>query len=112
MTATLALLALFAAPPRPGPALEKKPAYLGIQIGRGKEAGVVVVLGVLKDGPAEKGGLRAGDFLLKIDGAIPPDLQTAVQLIRALEPGKKAKFLIRRDGKESVLELTPETTGG
>src|SRR5262245_48224595 len=96
VSATLTLVALFAAPPVPA----TKPALLGVQIARGKEA--VLVLAVLQDSPAEKGGLQAGDFLLRINDVRSTDLQGTVEVIRSLTPGKKVKFLIRRDGKEKV----------
>jgi len=85
----------------------KKKSFIGVQIAVGKEAGTVVVQAVIADAPAAKGGLKAGDVILKIDGAKPADLATTVKFIGALKAGKKAKFLIERDGKEKELEITP-----
>jgi S1-C subfamily serine protease len=88
---------------------QKKPkrSYLGVMIAAGKEKGTILVLSTIKDSPAEKAGLKGGDVILKIDGAVPPDLATAVKVIAALEAGTKAKLLIQRDGKEQEIEVVP-----
>jgi carboxyl-terminal processing protease len=90
---------------------EKKPAYFGVMIGKGKEEGSIVVLSTFDDSPARKAGLKTGDLLLKINDVKPANLETAVKVIKALEPGKKVKILIRRDGKEMTLDITPEPIG-
>src|SRR5262245_7293158 len=83
-----------------------KPSYIGVQIAKGKDGGVVVLLGI-DDGPAKKAGLKGGDVIMRIDGTKPADLQTAVKVIKSLKPGKKVKFEIKRDGKDKTIEVTP-----
>jgi S1-C subfamily serine protease len=90
---------------------KQKPSYLGVMIAAGKEKGTIVVLMAIKDSPAEKAGLLSGDVILKIEGAMPADLATAVKVIKALKPGKKAKLLIKRDGKEKEIEVVPAAVG-
>jgi carboxyl-terminal processing protease len=71
--------------------------------GVGMEIGIkdnrLVVVAPIKDAPAEKAGVRAGDFILKIDEKDAVTLATdeAVQLIRG-KAGTKVKLLLERDG--------------
>lgn len=91
-------------------AQESRPArrsYIGVMIAAGKEKGTVLVMTVIGDSPAGRGGLRTGDVILKIDGAAPPDFQTAVKVIGALKPGRKARLLIVREGKQATVEVVP-----
>lgn len=83
-----------------------KTSYIGVMVGKGKD-GAVVVLSTLDNGPAKKAGLKGGDVILRIAGTKPMDLATAVQIIRSLKAGKKAKFEIKRDGKDMTIEVTP-----
>src|SRR5215211_3176122 len=87
---------------------EKKPApsYIGVQLGKGKD-GAVTILTVIGDGPAKKAGLKGGDIIVRIDGVKPTDLEAMVKVIKALKPGKKAKFEVKRDGKDKTIEVTP-----
>jgi serine protease Do len=89
----------------------KKKSYIGVQIAVGKEPGTVLVQAVIDNAPAAKGGLKGGDIILRIDGAKPADLATTVKVITSLKAGKKAKFLIERDGKEKELEIIPAELG-
>jgi S1-C subfamily serine protease len=108
MTRTLVALTLLALPAAP-PAQDapKKRAFIGVQIARGEDEETIIVRVALPDSPAMKAGLKSGDRLLRIDGAKPKDLLTAVRVIQSLTPGKKAKFLVERDKKEMTIEVTP-----
>src|SRR5262245_38892506 len=111
MVRSSALVVMLALLPGLLPAEEKpkrKPAFIGVMIAVGKEAGTVVVTLAFDKSPAQKAGMMAGDVILKINDVKPANLMTAVKVIRSLEPGKKVKFLIRRDGKEKELEVVPE----
>ena len=112
MTQTLTLLAFLAAPPVPGPLVEASPSYIGVQIARGKDEGTIYIQLVVKDAPAEKAGLKSGDVLVRINDVKPADLRATVAVIRSLTPGKKVKFLIRRDGKETSIDVTPVAVDG
>src|SRR5262245_46638259 len=83
-----------------------KPSYIGVQIAKNKE-GECIILKVMDRSPAEKAGLKGGDVILRIDGTKPADLDATVKVIRALKAGKKAKFEIKRDGKDKTIEVTP-----
>lgn len=105
MTATVILLAFFAAPP----VAEKKPAFFGVQIALDKDD--IVVQAVFPDSPAEKAGLKSTDVLLQINGVKPIGLNATVQVIKSLQPNKKVQVLIRRDGKEVTLDVVPAPVG-
>lgn len=110
MTRRLALVLLLAMPMASfGVEKAAKRSYLGVMIAAGKEKGTFEVLSVLEASPAQKAGLKGGDVLLKIDGAKPDDLATAVKVIRALKAGRKATLLVRRDGKELAVVVPRET---
>lgn len=70
---------------------------IGAEIGK-KEGGLIVVA-PLKDSPAEKIGLKAGDRIVEIDGTETGNLsvEEAVKIIRG-EVGTVVKLLIMREG--------------
>jgi serine protease Do len=88
----------------------KKRAMVGVQIAQAKEGAPILIRVVLDNSPAMKAGLKSGDRIIRIDGAKPETLLATVRIIQSLKPGKKAKFLIERDGKERTIEVTPIAT--
>ena len=64
-----------------------------------------VIAGVLKNGPADRGGMKPGDVLVEIEGQ-PVDGRSLLNLVAALEPGKPAKMKVRRQGQEVELSVT------
>ncbi len=74
--------------------------YEGVGIELGAREGKLVVISPLEGTPAEKAGVKAGDFIIGIDGkdATSVTIPEAVQLIRG-EAGTKVKLLLQRKGK-------------
>jgi len=74
--------------------------------GIGAELGLkdnrIVIIAPLKNSPADKAGIKSGDFINKVDGVSTTDwtLSQAVSKIRGPK-GSKVKLTIERDGKES-----------
>src|SRR5450830_532773 len=64
-----------------------------------KQARGSLVAGVLRDSPADKAGLRAGDILLAIEGKPVSDSGSMLNLIAVLTPNKKATLKIARAEK-------------
>lgn len=69
-----------------------------------KVAKGALVAGVLRDSPADKAGLRAGDILLTIEGKPISDTGSMLNLIAALTPNHKATLKISR--AEATLNIT------
>ena len=105
MLPTIALALLLA------PGAEQKTGYIGVQIATNDEKEVFIQL-AFAGAPAEKAGLKTGDIRVKINDVKPANLQVAVKVIQSLKPGKKVKFLIKRDGKEKEIEVTPVARDG
>tara|TARA_B100001105_G_scaffold244166_1_gene225693 strand:+ start:764 stop:1903 length:1140 start_codon:yes stop_codon:yes gene_type:complete len=82
---------------------------LGIEVGM--EFGVVKVITPMDDSPAEREGVKAGDYIVKINGiqVQGKTLSEAVELMRG-SVGSKLEITIRRKGvkKALVFEITRE----
>lgn len=67
-----------------------------------KYAGVLIA-GVLRGGPADRGGVKPGDLLTGIDGKQVGNSTDMLNLIAALSPGQAAKLRILRNQTEADL---------
>lgn len=66
----------------------------------------VLVSAIMKDSPAEKAGLEAGDIILKIDGR---DVEGTGQLrntVAMVAPGTKVQLLVYRNGREKTVTVS------
>ena len=68
------------------------------------ESGVVKVIAPIDDTPASKAGIKAGDYIVKIDGVQVQgkSLSEAVELMRG-EVGSSIELTVRRIGKKKAL---------
>ena len=75
---------------------------LGIEVGM--EAGVIKVISPIDNTPASKAGLKAGDYIVKIDGVQVQgkSLMDAVDLMRGLV-GSSIEITVRRRGVKKAL---------
>jgi len=75
---------------------------LGIEVGM--EAGVIKVISPIDNTPASKAGLKAGDYIVKIDGeqVQGKSLMDAVDLMRGLV-GSSIEITVRRRGVKKAL---------
>ena len=79
----------------------RRVGYLGIQNRNYRDGSIkaVEIVEVIKDTPAEKGGLQKGDLILQMDGVPMDDVQAVLQKIMDTPPGTGVLFLVGR-GKE------------
>jgi carboxyl-terminal processing protease len=81
--------------------------FEGIGAQLGMKDNRVIVVAPLKNSPAEKAGVKAGDFINKVDGQLTKgwSLTYAVSKIRGPK-GTKVKLTLEREGKEIEVEIT------
>jgi len=65
-----------------------------------------IIAGVVRHGPADKGGIKPGDILLTVDGKPVTDTNGMLNLIAQLTPGEKAKMTILRKSRETTVDVT------
>jgi serine protease Do len=93
-------------------------AYLGIAGGprplppraRSRREGMrsaVEVVEVVQGSPAERGGLRAEDLIVAIDGEPTPSVDVVQRLMAADRIGRTIDVDVVRDGRELTLRVTP-----
>ncbi|MBQ0728739.1 MAG: S41 family peptidase [Thalassolituus oleivorans] len=80
---------------------------LGIEVGM--ENGLIRVITPIDDTPAEKAGIRAGDFIVTLDDepVMGLTLSEAVERMRG-EPGSKISLEVRRGDENELLSFTLE----
>tara|TARA_B100001996_G_scaffold229231_1_gene176671 strand:- start:1554 stop:2696 length:1143 start_codon:yes stop_codon:yes gene_type:complete len=85
---------------------ETKGEFGGLGIEIGMESGVVKVIAPIDDTPAHKAGIKAGDYIIKIDGeqVQGKSLMEAVKLMRG-PVGTVTKLTIRRRGEKKSFEF-------
>ncbi len=75
--------------------------YFGLKNGEGVE-----ISDVFHGGPAQKGGLVAGDVILKVDGKRIKNGIELQGIVERLKIGQKYPVEILRDGKRQTIEVT------
>ncbi|WP_370261330.1 Do family serine endopeptidase [Limnobacter sp.] len=65
----------------------------------------VIIAGIVKDGPADKAGLKVGDILLSLDGQKIQDTTQMLNMIAGYAPGEKKMIRLLREGKEQSVSI-------
>jgi S1-C subfamily serine protease len=65
-----------------------------------------LIAGVLRNGPADRAGVKPGDILTEVDGKRVIDSSSMLNLVAALQPGKNARLQLMRSGKKIELPVT------
>jgi hypothetical protein len=66
----------------------------------------VLLAGVRPGGPAEKGGLRRGDVLVRLGSHAIGSVEDLMYVLMSAKPGQTVKAMVVRDGAEVTLEVT------
>lgn len=81
-------------------------AYLGVVPDYSETAGGLLLSEVNADGPAAKGGLKAGDVVTKIGDTSVADIQGLSAGLRKYRPGQEIKIVVKRGEEEVTLDVT------
>jgi serine protease Do len=73
---------------------------LGLKSNKG-----VLITNVIEDSPADKGGFKEGDVVIKADGKKIKDMNRLRNLVAMLKPGNTYQFIVIRDKKEKTLKI-------
>jgi len=78
---------------------------LATSFGLGRQSGAIIA-GVVRNGPADRAGVRPGDILLAVEGKPVANTGDMLNLVAQLEPGAKAKLKLMRENRESTVDVT------
>lgn len=81
-------------------------SFSGVGMELGSREGVITVIAPLKDSPAIRAGILAGDILLKVDGSVTDrwSVEEAVGRIRG-KKGTTVHLTLMRDGVDDFIEV-------
>jgi serine protease DegQ len=77
---------------------------LAESFGLARDKGAIIA-GVVRDGPADRAGIRPGDILMAVAGTPVASTAETLKLIAQLPPGRKATMTVMRKNRESALEV-------
>lgn len=77
---------------------------LAESFGLSKNGGTIIA-GVLKDGPADKAGIKPGDILIAVDGQPVENTTEMLNLIAQLTPGNKTTMTMVRKRRETTVDI-------
>jgi Zn-dependent M28 family amino/carboxypeptidase len=82
--------------------------YLGTVPNYSDQSDGMKLDGVRPGSPAEKAGLRAGDIIAKLGKTPIKNVYDYTYALGEIRAGEEVEVLIRRDGKDMTLKITPE----
>jgi len=65
----------------------------------------VVIIGVLRQGPADQAGVKPGDVVLDVAGKPVVNTGQLLNAVAALKPGSQTAIQVLRDGKPQILQV-------
>jgi aminopeptidase YwaD len=82
--------------------------YLGTVPNYSDQADGMKLDGVRPGSPAERAGLRAGDIVVRLGKTPVKNVYDYTYALGEMRAGEEVEALIRRDGKEMTIKITPE----
>jgi serine protease Do len=73
--------------------------------------GGVLVEDVVKESPAEKAGVKAGDIIVELDAERVRGTRQFTRLVQETPPGRKVQASVIRDGQRMPLSIEPRESG-
>jgi serine protease DegQ len=64
-----------------------------------------IIAGVVRDGPADKAGVKTGDILIAVNGKAVTDSTSMLNLVAPLVPDQPAELTVVRDKRERVVQI-------
>lgn len=86
--------------------------YFGSIPDFGKDVAGYAIQGVAPGSPADKGGLKSGDVIIRLGSNRIGSLEDFDLVLRKFQPGEQVEVGIIRDGKEETLKVTLSTPKG
>lgn len=88
--------------------VEESYVGIGVMISADTESGKLLVVSPTKDSPAHKAGIKAGDYILAVDGEefAAADIDACVSKIKGGKAGTSVKLKIERNGE--IKEISVE----
>jgi serine protease DegQ len=77
---------------------------LADSFGLARSSGAIIA-GVVRNGPADRAGIRPGDILLAVQGKSVADTNEMLTLIAQLVPGGKARMTVMRKNRQSTVDV-------
>ncbi len=71
-----------------------------------KDAKGALVASVIKDGPAEKGDIKAGDVILRFDGKEVPEMRKLPRIVAATDVNKTVDVVVWRNSDKMTLSVS------
>ncbi len=71
-----------------------------------KKASGALVASLVKGGPAEKSGIKAGDVILQFDGRDVPEMRKLPRIVAETEVDKPVKVVVWREGRKMTVKVT------
>lgn len=77
---------------------------LAESFGLARQSGAIIA-GVVRNGPADRAGIKPGDILLAVEGRNVNDTSQMLNLVAKLAPGAKAKMTVLRKDRQATLDV-------
>ena len=84
---------------------------LGFAPGYNDDNDGLPIKSVTEGRPAEKAGLKAGDKMIMLAGREIRNIDGYMAVMATLKAGEAVEVIVRRQGKEVKLKVTPEIAG-